>query len=176
MGSSLKAKSTRARVARSAKSTPKPRRRPVPPSFQRRTRKRRKGRPCPLPKDCGATPAHSGRERRDKALLGPHIPEAVEAAIHEERATLITSITLLFSLHSILRRQLEGLDEINEPVESAEKWVNVTELTTMLLGKLSTVLRNLDAIALGRTPDVDPEDVEMTESVAEMPHGQRSNS
>jgi hypothetical protein len=35
----------------------------------------------------------------------------------------------------------------------------------MLLGKLHTVLRNLDEIALGEPPDVDPEDVEMTEAV-----------
>lgn len=93
----------------------------------------------------------SRRKPAPKPLKVPEslpIPIAVELAIHRERETLITSITLLFSLHCILRRQLEGLGEVNEPVESAAKWVNVTELTTILLGKLHTVLNNLDEIAL----------------------------
>jgi phage FluMu protein gp41 len=153
--------------------TPKPRRKPAPKLVEVKSGRRRKWHPGPRATatqrksvgDIGAAPTHSLREKRKKVPESLPIPIAVELAIQQERATLITSITLLFSLHCILRRQLEGLGEVNEPVESAAKWVNVTELTTMLLGKLHTVLRNLDEIALGEPPDVDPEDVEMTEAV-----------
>ena len=120
---------------------------------------KRRGKPRPGVR----TTATRVAQRRKRASPIP-VPAAIELAIQQERGSLMTSITLLFSLHCILRGQLERPGEVNEAVESAAKWVNVTELTTLLLGKLHTVLRNLDAIALGRTPDVNPEDVEMTEA------------
>ena len=145
--------------------TPNPRRKPAPKPVEVKNGRRRKWNPGPR-----ATVAHVAQRKptRDIGTATRHslpIPEAIELAIQHERARLMTSITLLFSLHCILRWQLEGLGEVNEHVESAAKWVNVTELTTMLLGKLHTVLRNLDEIALGKLPDVGPEDVEMAEAV-----------
>lgn len=169
MGPSRPRNSTRARKARSAKSVPESRRKPAPKPFKVRNGRRRQWRPGPR--------ATATRVTQRKPADPIPVATAIELVIHQERGTLTTVMTLLFSLHCILRRQLEDdTDEVDEVVKDAAKWADVTELTSMSLVKVHTVLRNLDAIALGRTPDVDPEDVEITESVAELPHGQGSNS
>ena len=106
--------------------------------------------------------------------LPDRIPAEVEIAIHEERGSLIVVISLLYGLHSILRRQLEGDEsEVSEAVEHAAKWADFTKLSEMLLVKLHAVLENLDNIASGVT-NVDPEDVAMAETARESWRGQGS--
>ena len=149
MGSTLKSKSTRARKAGSAKSAPKPR--------------RQTPRPKPTkPRKTGDAP-RKARER---------LPADVVIAIHEERGSLIVAISILYGLHSILRRQLEEDDsEVSEAIEDAAEWADSTKLSEMLLVKLQAVLENLDNIASGIT-NVDPEDLEIAEAVREQSQSQ----
>ena len=100
------------------------------------------------------------------------LPTDVEIALHEERGSLMTAISILYGLHSILRRERDGDEsEVSEAVEDAAKWSDSVELSGMTLVKLHTVLKNLDAIALGRT-HVDPEDVALAEAARDLVHEQ----
>lgn len=91
------------------------------------------------------------------------LPAAVEIAIHEERGSLIVAISILYGLHSILRRQLEGDDsEVSDAIEHAAGWADSTKLSEILLVKLHEVIQNLDNIASGIT-NVDPEELAIAE-------------
>lgn len=149
MGPTRPRNSTRARKAGSAKSAPKPRRQPPRPK------------PTKLRKVDDAP--HEARER---------LPADVEIAIHEERGSLIVAISILYGLHSILRRQLEEDDsEVSDAIEDAAEWADSTKLSEMLLVKLHEVMENLDNIASGVT-NVDPEDVAIVETVREQSQSQ----
>lgn len=151
MGSSRPRDSIRAGKARSTKSAPKPRRKPARPK-------------APKLRTAADGMPHGGVPDR--------VPTDVEIALHEERGSLITAISILYGLHSILRRERDGDEsEVSEAVEDAAKWSNSVELSGMTLVKLHTVLKNLDAIALGRT-HVDPEDVALAEATRQLAHEQ----
>jgi len=61
----------------------------------------------------------SGR-RPDRFTAKPRIPAAIEVAIDEQRTSIGTAISLLYCLHSALRREIEDAGRIEtEAVEDA---------------------------------------------------------
>jgi hypothetical protein len=148
MGPRHPSNSTRPRKARSGNSVPKPRRKPVSPQ------------PAKL--------RTTGEVTHDDA--SDRVPADIEIALHEERGSLITAISILYGLHSILRRERDGDEsEISEALEDAAKWSNSVELSGMTLVKLHAVLKKLDAIALGKT-NVDPDEVALAEAARQLAH------
>ena len=80
---------------------------------------------------------------------GPVIPVQVGNAIEDQRRALVTAITLLHCLHTVLRRQTEdGGAEEPEAVQNALGWVELPDLTAMLLEQLHSVHLALDCVSL----------------------------
>jgi hypothetical protein len=132
------------------------------------TKEMEKGKPD---KDAGTASIRDPRKRHSKVPDSVPVPIAIELAIYRQGDTLKSTMTFLFSLHCVLRRQLEqDTTEVNEAVEDAAGWTDVTELTSMLLVRLHGVIRNLDNIARGEPIDVDPEDIAMTEAARTLSH------
>jgi hypothetical protein len=97
----------------------------------------------------------SARKRRRvvaRALAEvPRMPVTIVNAIEGQRRALVTVITLLHCLHSVLRRQIDdaGEDE-SDAVEDAVGWVELPDLTAMLLERVHQVHLALDSVSLKR--------------------------
>jgi len=77
------------------------------------------------------------------------IPSAIQSAIEEQRAELCTAMTFLYCLHSVLRRETDdGGEEESEAVQDAAGWVDMTEMTGMLMARLNAVHLALDSVSL----------------------------
>jgi hypothetical protein len=77
------------------------------------------------------------------------IPTAIQNAIEEQRGELGTAMTLLYCLHSVLRRATDDAgEEESDAVENAAGWVDMTELTALLMVRLNSVLLALDSVSL----------------------------
>jgi len=85
--------------------------------------------------------------RADKR--SPDIPVALENVIDDQRRELVTIITLLRCLHLVLRYQAEnpGQDESSD-VTAALGWVELPDITSMLLRRVHSVHLALDSASL----------------------------
>jgi hypothetical protein len=93
-----------------------------------------------------ARSVHPASRSRRKA---PVIPIEINNAIEDQRRALVTAITVLHGLHTLLRRQTEdGGEEESEAVKDALGWVELPDLTAMLLQRLHSVHLALDCVSL----------------------------
>lgn len=95
----------------------------------------------------------ASRSRRKTAgrsqAKAPVIPVEINNAIEDQRRALVTAITLLHGLHTVLRGQTEdGGEEEPEAVKDALGWVELPDLTAMLLERLHSVHLALDCVSL----------------------------
>jgi hypothetical protein len=112
----------------------------------------------------------SGR-RPGRPTDKPRIPAAIEVAIDAQRTSIGTAISLLYCLHSALRREIEDAGRIeSEPVEDAADWADLTEISAMLMVRLNAVHSALDPVQLVRA-NPDPEMVKLIEAVRGMGTG-----
>jgi hypothetical protein len=87
----------------------------------------------------------------------PRLPPAIEIAIDDQRGFLTDAMSILYCLHSALRGQTEDAGpEESEAVTDAAKWVDLADITAMLLVKLHSIHSALDSVSRGQV-DVDPE-------------------
>jgi hypothetical protein len=101
----------------------------------------------------------------------PRIPAAIEVAIDEQRSSIATAISLLYCLHSALRREIEDAGRIEtEAVEDAAESADLTEISAMLMVQLNAVHNALDPVEL-RQANSDPEMVKLIEAVRKMGMG-----
>jgi hypothetical protein len=85
----------------------------------------------------------------------PVIPVQIGNAIEDQRRALVTAITLLHCLHTVLRRQTEdGGEDEPEAVQDALGWVELPDLTAMLLQRLHSVHLALDCVSLKQVTPV----------------------
>jgi hypothetical protein len=105
---------------------------------------------------------------RPAAETKPRIPAALEIAIDDQRTSLGTAISLLYCLHSALRRETAdaGSNEY-DPVANASEWADLTEITAMLLVRLYLVHNALDCVTL-KEVYVDPKRVELAEAARKL--------
>ena len=98
----------------------------------------------------------------------PRIPATIEVAIDEQRSSIATAISLLYCLHSALRREIEDAGRIEtEAVEDAAESADLTEISAMLMVRLNAIHNALDSVELGQA-NPDPEMVRLMEAVREM--------
>ena len=101
----------------------------------------------------------------------PRIPAPIELAIEEQRGFLGTAISILYCLHSALRREIEdGGPEDSEAVECAAEGAELTDITAMLLVQLHNIHNALDSVHLMHAK-VDPERVAMLETFSKLKIG-----
>ena len=109
--------------------------------------------------------------KRMPASPEPRIPPAVEIAIDEQRAHIATAISLLYCLHSALRREIEDAGRVeSEAVENASESADVTEISAMLLVRLDSIHTALDPSELVKAK-VDPDMMRITEMARELGTG-----
>jgi hypothetical protein len=81
----------------------------------------------------------------------PEIPEGIREEIENQRGVLGTVITLLHSLHLVLEHQQDEFGvELSAGAEAAVGWVNLPDMTEMLLERVHTVHLALDSVCLAR--------------------------
>jgi hypothetical protein len=81
----------------------------------------------------------------------PEIPEGIQEEIENQRGVLGTVITLLHSLHMVLEHQQDELGvELSAGAEAAVGWVNLPDMTEMLLERVHAVHLALDSVCLAR--------------------------
>jgi hypothetical protein len=88
--------------------------------------------------------------RRPSSLAAPPVmPSEIQNAIEDQRGELATAMTLLHCLHCVLRREVDyaGPDESVE-VEDAVGWVELPDVTAMLLVRLHAIHLALDSVSL----------------------------
>jgi hypothetical protein len=103
--------------------------------------------------------------------IQPRIPAAIELVIDNQRESICTAISLLYCLHSALRREIEDGGKIeSEEVSDAADGADLTDISAMLLVRLNAVHSGLDSLAL-RQANVDPERVVLIEKVRELEIG-----
>ena len=79
------------------------------------------------------------------------MPDKIEAAIECQRNRLITAITLVYCLHSALRRRLEDAGPVESiAVEVASRSAELSVITEMLLEYMHSVHQGLDSTVLAR--------------------------
>ena len=115
-----------------------------------------------------------GRSNKRKSLSHPsdpitgRIPPAIEFAIGEQRGSLATAISLLYCLHSALRREIEDGGKVeSEAVDDAADGADLTEISAMLLVQLNAIHNGLDTLALLQV-DVNPEWVRLAEAARKL--------
>ena len=112
----------------------------------------------------------SGRRAasRTPTSTKPRVPAAIEIAIDEQRASLETTLSLLYCLHSALRREIDDAGRTESgAVEDASEEADLTHITEMLLVRLNSIHAALDGTALEQA-EVDPEIVRLAEKVREL--------
>jgi hypothetical protein len=96
------------------------------------------------------------------------VPDAIDFALDEQRDSLGTAITILYCLHSALRREIEDGGSIeSEDVEQAAESADLTDITALLLVRLNKIYRALDSTELKKA-DIDPERLEIAEAVRKL--------
>jgi hypothetical protein len=106
------------------------------------------------------------RPRAPEYLRPPNqlrIPAAIEIAIDDQRSSIAAAISLLYCLHSALRREIEDAGRIESPsVEHAAESADLTDISSMLLVRLDSIHSALDPTELV-SAKVDPEMVRLTQ-------------
>jgi hypothetical protein len=101
----------------------------------------------------------------------PRIPPAIEIAIDDQRSSVATAISLLYCLHSALRREIEDGGRIeNEAVDHAAESADLTDISSMLLVLLDSIHTALDPSELVQAK-VDQEMVRLTQMARELGTG-----
>lgn len=105
----------------------------------------------------------------DRLPTKPRMPAAIDIAVDDQRESLGIAISILYCLHSTL-----GLEAIPNAgpsetgaVEDAAKWADLTDITAMLLVRLSSIHLALDSTELVNAK-VDEGRVELTEMAREL--------
>jgi hypothetical protein len=112
--------------------------------------------------------SHRRAPSRPRAQTNPRIPPAIEFAIEDQRDSLGTAISLLYCLHSALRRGTEDPGPVeSKAIEDETRWADLTDVTAMLLVRLNDIHSALDSVSL-RHADVDPERVALAEAVRKL--------
>jgi hypothetical protein len=77
------------------------------------------------------------------------MPVEIGNAIEDQRSSLGTAMSVLYCLHTELRRQTEdgGVDE-SDAVKDATEWADLAEVTAMLLVQLHAIHLALDSVSL----------------------------
>ena len=96
------------------------------------------------------------------------IPAPIEFDIEELRGFLGTAISIVYCLHSALRREIE--EGGPEDSEAAAEGAKLTHVTTMLLVLLRNIHAALDSVQL-KHAKVDPERVAMLETFSKLKIG-----
>jgi hypothetical protein len=118
--------------------------------------------PIPRPRRTAAPSSSKPPETK------PRIPPAIEIAIDDQRDSLETAISLLYCLHSALRREIEDVGTVeSEAVEDASDQADLTDISAMLLVRLSSVHSALDPTELVQAK-VDPEALRISQLAREM--------
>lgn len=98
----------------------------------------------------------------------PRIPPAIEIAIDDQRNSIETAISLLYCLHSALRREIEDAGKVeSQAVEDASDEADLTDISAMLLVRLDSIHSALDPTELMQAK-VDPEALRISELAREM--------
>jgi hypothetical protein len=101
----------------------------------------------------------------------PRIPPAIEIAIDDQRKSIETAISLLYCLHSALRREIDDAGRVeSEAVEDASQGADLTDISAMLLVRLNAIHIALDSVALEQAK-VDPEMLRITEMACRLGTG-----
>jgi hypothetical protein len=105
---------------------------------------------------------------QQSAPITPRIPAAIEIAIDDQRESIETAISLLYCLHSALRREIEDAGRIeSEAVEKVNESADVTHISAMLLVQLDSSHAALNPTELVRAK-VDEEALRISELAREM--------
>jgi hypothetical protein len=129
-------------------------------AIKARSVKRKRPSPC---RHCNAS--------QRPAPTGPRVPAAIEVAIDDQRCSLETVLSLLYCLHSALRRQIEDTGTVeSKALEKASKSADLTDISGMLLVQLDLIHAALDPSELAQA-NPDPEMVKLTEAVRTMGAG-----
>jgi hypothetical protein len=91
-------------------------------------------------------------KRRRPARKAPALPVEIVNAIDDQRRELATAMTLLHCLHCVLRCEADdtGPGE-SEAVQNAVGWVELPDVTALLLVRLHAVHLALDSVSLRHT-------------------------
>ncbi len=97
------------------------------------------------------SPRSPTRRRSLPPAAAPLMALAIQNAIEEQRGELATAMTLLHCLHCVLRRETDytSSDESTE-FEDAAGWVELPNLTAILLVRLHAIHLALDSVSLRR--------------------------
>lgn len=129
------------------------------PRNSTRARKARSTKRSPRPPSATHRPRTKHRSR---------VPIAIELAIDEQRDSIEFSISLLYCLHSALRRRIEDAGHI-EPaaVTQAARSADLTDISGMLLVKLAAIHAALDPTEL-EDSKVDQGTMRLTQNAREL--------
>jgi hypothetical protein len=94
-------------------------------------------------------PSHRLPTQRRQSSSASAIPVEIGNAIEDQRSSLATAMSVLYCLHTELRRQTEdgGMDE-SDAVKNATEWADLAEVTAMLLVQLHAIHLSLDSVSL----------------------------
>lgn len=83
---------------------------------------------------------------RNRPSVTSSRPPALGLAIEEQRTSLATALSLLYCLHSALRRGIDNVGRMKSPgVQAAAQNANVTDITALLLVQLDSIHAQLDS-------------------------------
>jgi hypothetical protein len=89
-------------------------------------------------------------------------------AIDQQRSSLETAISLLYCLHSALRREIDDAGRIeSQAVTAASNSADLTHISALLMERLDAIHRGLDSLELEQASP-DPEMVKLIETVREI--------
>lgn len=126
------------------------------PSAHSGARKVPSVRPSPTP---GRKPVRSEARR---------MPPAIEHAIDDQREAIEIAMSLLYCLHSALRREVDDVGTLeSEAVELASKSADLTDISAMLLVRLDSIHAALDPSELEQVK-VHPERLRISELAREV--------
>ena len=114
------------------------------PSRPRNSTRARKARSA---KRSGPSPRPPTRRRPSSSASA--IPVEIGNAIEDQRSSLATAMSVLYCLHTELRRQTEDgeMDE-SDAVRDAAGWADLAKVTALLLVRLHSVHLALDSVSL----------------------------
>jgi hypothetical protein len=80
----------------------------------------------------------------------PEIPEGIRIEIENQRGVLGTVTTLVQCLHVVLEHQEDSDGEELSAAEAAVQWVNLPDMTAIVLERIHAVHLALDSVSLSR--------------------------